>query len=168
MDNTHAQRQARYRERQKAKHDEELAQAKGRIAELERALKQAQASRDAERKEASRDAVQFELSKARARIAELENALKRAQASRDAQASSSPSRDAELDRLKAANRNLRAKLADMERWYKDELSRDGKMPLPTFRAIMKCLHPDVTPSDEEREHACKLFNVYFDAAKHRR
>jgi hypothetical protein len=142
MDNTHAQRQARYRERQKAKHDEELAQAKGRIAELERALKQAQASRDAERKEASRDVP-------------------------PPTTPTPPSHDAELARLKTANKNLRAKVAYMDRWYKEELSRNGKMPLATFRAIAKCLHPDVTPSASEREEACKLFNVFSNADRRR-
>jgi hypothetical protein len=38
------------------------------------------------------------------------------------------------------------------------------VPLATFRAIVKCLHPDRTPSAEEREHACKLFNDLVDAA----
>ena len=42
MGNTNAERQARWRQRQKARIDEKLAQARDRIAELETALKQAQ------------------------------------------------------------------------------------------------------------------------------
>ena len=35
------------------------------------------------------------------------------------------------------NANLRSRLADMKRWYEQELLRNGKMPLNTARAILR-------------------------------
>ena len=71
--------------------------------------------------------------------------------------------DSEVARLKKANRDLRGKLSELTKWHEAEMLREGKMPLATFRAIAKCLHPDRSPpTQKERPEACKLFNAWKD------
>jgi hypothetical protein len=171
MDNSNAQRQARWRQRQKARSaagSEELAKARARIAVLESVLKQAQRAAPSM---SSREDLKARNAELESEVISLRRALKQAQAAAAATAKTPrPPKppidpDSEVARYKTANKNLRNKLAHMERWYEKQLFRSGKMPLATLRAIAKCLHPDYTPSAEEREHACKLFNVFTDSAR---
>jgi chromosome segregation ATPase len=134
---TNAERQARWRQRQKARIEaaanataEELALAKERIAALESAFKAAEEAEAAAR-------------------AELASVIRRLEmAKKDL-------RD-EIDRLKKVNKELRTKIDNLT-YGAERLRSNGMMPLATARAIAKCLHPDRTPSAEEREYACKLF-----------
>jgi hypothetical protein len=45
------------------------------------------------------------------------------------------------------------------------ISKMRKMLPATYRAIIKCLHSDRTPSEEKREIACRLFNDFRSTAK---
>jgi hypothetical protein len=66
---------------------------------------------------------------------------------------------AETARLKTANRNLRAKLNRMAKFYENEQDQKGIMPLATYGAVMRCLHPDQSPpTAAQRDEACKLFS----------
>jgi chromosome segregation ATPase len=171
MSYTNSQKQARWRQRRKARTeaaDEELKKAQARIAELE--SKQAQAN----------PSNPGELAKLKDRNATLElEAIALKQALQQAQAALTKARsasakltkppvdpDSELARQlkgeRTKNTNLRRELAVMKDWYAKELLRKGKMSLSTFRTIAKCLHPDRTPSVEERENAMKLFNDLGD------
>jgi hypothetical protein len=50
--------------------------------------------------------------------------------------------------------------ADMMKWqYQPEMQRNGKMPMSTFTAVVKCLHPDswANVTAKERQDACGLF-----------
>ena len=203
MDNTNAERQARWRERHKTQTSSvaaELAKARARIAELESATRDEEALRNA----------RTTITKLEARIAELEleatlkqpasgepelDPLERLgrfktaaewdayregikvakREARQKQQPKPPPKKPQLDpesaaakqikSLLTANRNLRTELNYMHRWYHDQGTRDGKMPPATARAIVKCLHPDHAPSMAEREHACKLFNVFMGSTK---
>ena len=171
-----AERQRRYLERllksdksaDYALVQQQLAQARARIAELESALQQAQRAAPSM---SSREDLKARNVDLETEVISLRRALKQAQAAAAAAAKTPrPPKppvdpDSEVARLKTTNKNLRNKLAHMERWYEKQLFRSGKMPPATLRAIAKCLHPDYTPSTAERETACRLFNVFTDSQK---
>ena len=147
---SHADRQARYRQRQKA-----------RIAELE---KQAQPRNVA---------LESELARARARNVALENALKRAQAAAPPKTSRPPRApldpDRQLARALTANKNLRSKNAYLVREYdekekrlREKEKRLRKMLDDLHHALAKCLHADTRAraTDADKEHAMRLLNDF--------
>jgi hypothetical protein len=40
------------------------------------------------------------------------------------------------------------------------MQRKGGMNFATRAAVAKCLHPEHEPTDEEKDHACKLFSQF--------
>jgi len=59
-------------------------------------------------------------------------------------------------------RNLNGELTAMRKWHDTEMAKRGKMPLGTFTAVVKCLHPDErlkrTPAQIDK--ACGLFTQW--------
>lgn len=57
-----------------------------------------------------------------------------------------------------------AELLDERRKLRNQLYqlKKAEMPQETFRAVMKCLHPDAQPTDKQRAAACALFNAWKD------
>jgi hypothetical protein len=194
MSYTNAQKQERWRQRQKARHDardEELAKAKARIAELESATPVNQDG--------------SALRQAQARIAELEAALRQARAasspppSAGAQRPAPPPLPKTIEGLRAYRDGFNAAKAqfaqprppkppkppvdpdsELARQLKGERTKNAnlrrkiawmvhheniKMTPKVYRTITKVLHPDRIPTTEEREHACKLFNGLFSEPK---
>jgi hypothetical protein len=81
----------------------------------------------------------------------------------------SPPPDKEIAGLKEVNKELRIKLREMHGWYEEESRRKGIMPFMTYGKLMKCLHPDSTPTDAERNEACGLLGQWKqDADRARR
>ena len=76
----------------------------------------------------------------------------------------SPLPDKEIARLKEVNKELRIELREMHGWYEEESRRKGIMPFMTYGKLMKCLHPDSTPTDAERAEACGLFGQWKQSA----
>ena len=76
-------------------------------------------------------------------VISLRRALKQAQAQAAASAKPKPPVDpnTEVARLKKTIQTLRGKIADLMRWHDEQMRKSGKMPLPTFRAVIKCLLP---------------------------
>jgi phage shock protein A len=62
-------------------------------------------------------------------------------------------------RLNKTIKELRSEIKHIRQWHDNEMSRKGKMPLETFRAVVRCLHPqsrgDATP--KQIDEACGLF-----------
>jgi hypothetical protein len=119
-------------------------------------------------------ALRQELAQAKARIRELtlERAAQ-AQASRDEmrrrpakpKAEKPPlppdeERDRRIKALTTENRNLRGKVRHLEQHFEDGIAHAGGMNFATQSAIAKCLHPDHTPSEEQRAEACRLFTSW--------
>ena len=76
----------------------------------------------------------------------------------------SPLPDKEIARLKEVNKELRIELREMHGWYEEESRRKGIMPFMTYGKLMKCLHPDSTPTDAERAEACGLLGQWKQSA----
>jgi hypothetical protein len=76
----------------------------------------------------------------------------------------SPPPDKEIARLKEVNKELRIKLREMHGWYEEESRRKGIMPFMTYGKLMKCLHPDSTPTDAQRAEACGLLGQWKQSA----
>jgi hypothetical protein len=76
----------------------------------------------------------------------------------------SPLPDKEIARLKEVNKELRIELREMHEWYEEESRRKGIMPFMTYGKLMKCLHPDSTPTDAERAEACGLLGQWKQSA----
>jgi hypothetical protein len=150
---------------------EQLAEARREI-EIVAALKMALAH---ERKQhAAAKAASQELIEARAtiegllkRVRELEEELvferlrKLATVNPD---KASPLPDKEIARLKEVNKELRIELREMHGWYEEESRRKGIMPFMTYGKLMKCLHPDSTPTDADRSEACGLLAQWKQSA----
>jgi hypothetical protein len=62
-----------------------------------------------------------------------------------------------VKRLETRVRNLRGELNYLKIWYERELRNNGGMNLEAYRKIVKCLHPDYTPTLAERAEAHGLF-----------
>ena len=73
--------------------------------------------------------------------------------------------DSEVARLKTANRNLRIKIAAMAEHAELERTRKGIMPYKDYAAIVRCLHPDQTPTQEQRQEAFGLMSRWWQADK---
>jgi hypothetical protein len=70
----------------------------------------------------------------------------------------------EIARLKEVNKELRIEIREMRGWYEEESRRKGIMPFMTYGKLMKCLHPDSTPTDAERAEACGLLGQWKQSA----
>src|ERR1700730_7137005 len=69
--------------------------------------------------------------------------------------------DPRIGRLQQANRELRTKNQELIRWHEAEMKRAGKMSLGTYKAVVKCLHPDQPPpTEKQRAEACALFTAH--------
>ena len=148
---------------------EQLAEARREI-EIVAALKMALAH---ERKQhAAAKAASQELIEARAtiegllkRVRELEEKLVFERLRNTANPDKpSPLPDKEIARLKEVNKELRIELREMHGWYEEESRRKGIMPFMTYGKLMKCLHPDSTPTDAERAEACGLLGQWKQSA----
>ena len=62
------------------------------------------------------------------------------------------------------NKELRIKLREMHGRYEEESRRKGIMAFYTYGKLMKCLHPDSTPTDAERAEACGLLGQWKQSA----
>jgi hypothetical protein len=76
-----------------------------------------------------------------------------------------PTAKLRIRELEAINEELRRKLGVLHRWHQNEMRklRDRKkMPDATFRALIKCLHPDqrrrMTP--KQIDEACGLLTQW--------
>jgi hypothetical protein len=98
------------------------------------------------------------------RVRELEEKLVFEQLRKLATAKASPLPDKEIARLKEVNKELRIELREMHGWYEEESRRKGIMPFMTYGKLMKCLHPDSTPTDAERAEACGLLGQWKQSA----
>jgi predicted RNase H-like nuclease (RuvC/YqgF family) len=80
-------------------------------------------------------------------------------------------RDKELERLRTRNRNLQAEVRHSTKWVDDEkkrfaaLRKNVQMPRATFAAINFVLHPDTTPTEEQRNRATQLFNEWMTKSR---
>jgi hypothetical protein len=69
--------------------------------------------------------------------------------------------DPRIGRLQQATRELRTKHQELIRWHEAEMKRAGKMSLGTYKAVIKCLHPDQPPpTEKQRAEACALFTAH--------
>jgi len=146
MDKTNAERQARWRQRQK----ELIEQAKAKLADVGGHG----AAEELERVNARNASLERE-------IAERGRELRQQQPGKanSSKAPVDPDRS-EVAKLKKANRELRAEINNLMQWHEAEMLSQGKMPLETHRAVLMCLHPDRSPTEEERATACRLYNAW--------
>jgi hypothetical protein len=145
MDKTNAARQARWRQRQR----ELIERARAKLADAGGSS----AAEERERVNARNASLEREIA---ARGREL-----RQQQPGKANPSKAPvDPDSEVVALKKANRELRAKINNLMQWHEAEMLSQGKMPLETHRAVLMCLHPDRSPTEEERAMACRLYNAW--------
>ena len=78
--------------------------------------------------------------------------------------------DGEVARLKTLNKNLRQKVKEMSAYHQTQPAQNGHMSFKASSLIAKALHPDATPSEEDRAEAFKAFSAWKgdrDAAKRR-
>ena len=173
MSYTNAEKQARWRERQKDRNnaaDDELAQARARIAELENAAQPEQQPGPDEPNPLKnfRTRAEFDAYKAGVKTGKRLAKPQQQPQPKPPKPPLDPESEAarQIKALKTRNTNLRSELAHLKRWYDNQLLRNGKMPLGTHRAIIKCLHPDTRRqiTDEDYERACRLFNDFAESA----
>ena len=73
-------------------------------------------------------------------------------------------RDREIERLKTANRNLKAENRHMRRWADDKVAKARKhyeMPRALYNALVTCLHPDKPqPTEKQRAETCGLLTQW--------
>jgi hypothetical protein len=183
MDQTNAQRQARFRQRKKEQ-----------AAEMEKAFKKAQAELEKQQPSQNED-LRAENISLRQQIAKLQAESKSiliSQKQRDptrlpetpeewaaARAATTAARKAkrqsppaeppdklqqQIARLQQANREWQTKLRLQETRHKDEIKRISRlreMPKQYVAAIYKAIHPDHYPASREVcETACKVFNAF--------
>src|SRR5262249_45468794 len=149
---SNAERQARWRERQKAK-----------FAELQRGA-QPEADAEIPALKAKLAHAKQEIAALKAELADMVGARfaprQRAAKPRTEKAPLPP--DEERDRiikgLKTRVHNLTAELRASREWIKH--GADTGMNFKTMSAIAKALHPDHKPSEAERAEACKLFTAW--------
>jgi hypothetical protein len=101
--------------------------------------------------------VQAERDRLRQRVSDLETELVHERLLRKPQ---SVDPDQKVARLKATNRELRAKLREMRNFYEEQSQKRGVMAFSTYGKLMKCVHPDNTPSDADRREACALLSQW--------
>ena len=109
-----------------------------------------------------------ELAQTKAQIAEMRHKMLKpsapsASARTHAPKAAAPdmARDARLDVLTTENQNLKAKLRDLQQGH--------RMDFATLTAVVKALHPDRTPTADERAAAYQAFTAWKAAsAKARR
>jgi hypothetical protein len=119
--------------------------------------------------------LEAELERERAEIAALKAELERERERHEAEAKAAPAKAATLPpseaertikRLRERNRSANAEIRHLRDWSKKTgISEKGGMSYTTHRKLMKVLHPDVQPSEAEREEACKAFNAWIDGLK---
>ena len=112
-----------------------------------------------------------ELLEARREIVRLRNRIKALEASQVTSPwanKSAPDPDSEVARLTKANKALRAKLRHMHGFYEKESEKKGTMTFATYTKIMKCLHPDTTPTPGQRTEACGLLSQWQQSARSKR
>jgi hypothetical protein len=53
-------------------------------------------------------------------------------------------------------------------FYEKESEKKGTMTFATYTKIMKCLHPDTTPTPGQRTEACGLLSQWQQSARSKR
>jgi hypothetical protein len=109
-----------------------------------------------------------ELAQTKAQIAEMRHKMLKPSATNAITRSHAPKaaapdgpRDARLKALTTENHNLKAKLRDLQQGH--------RMDFATLTAVVKALHPDRTPTADERAAAYQAFTAWKAAsAKARR
>jgi hypothetical protein len=164
---SNAERQARWRAkreaaiaalRKAAKATSKAEITEGEVAELRRRISILEIVNAGLNEDLARERTQHATTKAKAR--------KFANASASLpEPGSSAEAARQIESLNQTVRELRAKNAYLANG--GELSRDGKMPMSTYNAVVKCLHPDsaakVTAKD--REVACGLLTQWKRSQK---